>query len=759
MTGNYGEGLPFTVRTLNRFIWNAIMKTMRLHTDGIIMHIGCHRGRRLRSTPRGDRHLVTWFVSFVLLVMQSMSLVAQEDADIAGRWHGTIDVPGSPLPIEIELERDGGGWSGSYTIAAQGIKEFPLEKISFDPPIVRFALGGGIPGAPHFTMELTENGSAMRGTFAQSGATMDASFGRSASAATAAPEVDLDALADDLDTYLRDAVTEWELPGLAVAIVTPDAEYVRGFGLRDRANGLPVTPSTLFMIGSTTKAFTSTIIGSLVDDGLLDWDEPVVTYLPDFKLHDAYATEHLRVRDLLSHVSGLPRHDLLWYASALSRRELFDRLIHLEPTAAPYQQWQYNNLMFMTAGVLAERVSGKSWEDLVRERIFSPLAMSRSTVTNAELLADGNRAVAYAITEKDEKPLPYHNLDAVGPAGSIASSAEDLTGWLRLNIGEGKAGDRTVASTGSMRTIRSPQVVISGQAGVEGAHFSLYALGWMVTSYRGMLLVHHGGAIDGFIAHIGFLPEKGIGFAVMTNTTMPFPEVAMFDLIDKTLGLEPLDHGKEMAAKAEIMMKQMEEATGERFDRVAGTSPSHPLGAYTGAFEHPAYGRVDITLEGKRLVMTSEGESHPMEHFHYDVFAIEAEESIADGVLLHFQQNARGDITGVAVPLEPAVDPILFTRMPDMRLTDPALLKKMTGTYATSTMTVTVDVDGSSLTVDVPGQQVYAMIPSLYVPGERAEFTLKGMEEFRIRFVEEKGTYVRLLFLQPNGTFPAERVH
>src|SRR6185436_12651487 len=202
------------------------------------------------------------------------------------------------------------------------------------------------------------------------------------------------------DIFVEQAMKDWKVPGLALAVVKDgQIVYAKGYGYRDVKNGLKVTPETLFAIGSCSKAFTAAAIGILVDEGKLEWDKPVKTYLPDFMLWDEYASAHLTVRDLLTHQSGLPRHDLMWYGSPLSRQEIFERLRYLEPSAPLHAKYQYNNLMFMTAGLLLERVAGLTWEEFVRQRIFAPLGMKNSNTS----VVDAQKAADYSLPYGEEK--------------------------------------------------------------------------------------------------------------------------------------------------------------------------------------------------------------------------------------------------------------------------------------------------------------------------------------------------------------------
>lgn len=280
-----------------------------------------------------------------------------------------------------------------------------------------------------------------------------------------------------LDGFVEQVMKDWHVPGLAVAIVKDgQVVYAKGFGYRDVKKELKVTPDTLFAIGSCSKAFTATALAILAGEGKLDWDKSVRDYLPDFRLHDAYATAQLRPRDLVTHQSGLPRHDLIWYGSPLSRKELFDRLHHLEPSKPLHAKYQYNNLMFMTAGVLIERISGSTWEEFVRRRILDPLGMKTSTFSVNDSQKTSNFSLPYQEQKGEVKEIPFRNIDAIGPAGSINSSVNEMTRWLLVQLGKGKFEGRQVIPEKNLGEVHAPQIVAGGDLKYDESFYSSYAM-------------------------------------------------------------------------------------------------------------------------------------------------------------------------------------------------------------------------------------------------------------------------------------------
>jgi CubicO group peptidase (beta-lactamase class C family) len=287
-----------------------------------------------------------------------------------------------------------------------------------------------------------------------------------------------------LDGFVEEVMKEWKVPGLAVGIVK-DGKLVhaKGYGVRDLSKGSKVTPDTLFAIGSCSKAFTATAVAMLVEEGKLDWDKPVIDYMPNFRLYDSYASAYLRVRDLVTHQSGVPRHDMVWYGSPLSRAELFERLRYLEPSRPLHSRYQYNNLMFMAAGVLIERVSGITWEEFVRRRILEPLSMKTSNFSVNDLQKLADFSLPYQEAKGEVKLIPFRNIDAIGPAGSINSSVNEMAQWLLLQLGKGTVSGRKVISEKNLAEVHTPQIVAGGDLKYDESFYSSYAMGWSVTSY------------------------------------------------------------------------------------------------------------------------------------------------------------------------------------------------------------------------------------------------------------------------------------
>ena len=309
------------------------------------------------------------------------------------------------------------------------------------------------------------------------------------------------------DAYVSRAVQTWKIPGLSIAIVRNDSViYARGFGVLAVRGATPVNEKTLFEIGSSSKAFTATLIAMLVTDGKMHWDDRLTTYLPDFRMYDPVANEAVTIRDALSHRSGIARGELAWLGSGLSRDEVLHRVRFLKPEAPFRSHYSYQNMMFLAAGQAAGKAGGSSWDQLVRERIFQPLSMT-STVTTSRALANPNVAAPHGMDHDTAFVKPPFDADNIAPAGSILSSATDMAQWLRFQLDDGVVGGKRLVSSAALRETHTPQILMGAGGGRSGAtdsvkRFSSYGMGWMVEDYRNALSWQHGGNTLGMTAAV-----------------------------------------------------------------------------------------------------------------------------------------------------------------------------------------------------------------------------------------------------------------
>ncbi|MGB2984470.1 MAG: serine hydrolase, partial [Phycisphaerae bacterium] len=512
----------------------------------------------------------------------------------------------------IDFEKKGDAWEGKISIPMQNAKDIPLANITVEGVNVAFDMPG-VPGDPKFSGEFSEDGEKISGEFTQGGVTATFKLERKEDRGPAAREA-LEGFEEFIDQALRD----WETPGLAIGIVLDDEViYARGFGLRDIEKELPVTPETLFAIGSCTKAFTTFVLGMLVDEGKLDLDKPVGDYLPGFRLYDEHAGTHLTPRDLVTHRSGLPRHDLAWYNSDFDRATLVERLPYYQPNKDLRETWQYNNMMFLTAGYLAGQLAGGTWEQAVRERIFDPLGMTQSNFS----VDDSQKAPDFALPyeEKDDeiRKMAFRNIDNVGPAGSINSNIEDMTKWMMVHLNKGKLGGKEIINKATLTDMHTPHMAIAAIPEEKEFSPASYGLGWMVDTYRGHYRVHHGGNIDGFSALVTLFPRDGLGIVTFANkNAAAMPKLATIHAADRVLGLEYKDWNGEALEKWKLGKQARKEAEEKKETlRKPGTKPAHALEEYAGEYEHPGYGLLKIELKYEQLVMVVNNIVTPLVHW------------------------------------------------------------------------------------------------------------------------------------------------
>lgn len=672
--------------------------------------------------------------------------------DPAGHWNGTIEIPATPLKIDVDFSKKDGAWTADISIPAQNARDLPLSEIKIEGRDVSFIISS-IPGNPTFKGKLADDGKTIAGTFTQGGQNFPFKLERGANAADLAK----DALAG-FEQFVEQARKDWKVPGVAVVIVKDEqVVFAKGFGERDLENHKPVTTQTLFAIGSCSKAFTTFLMGQLVDDGKLEWDKPVRAYIPTFQVNDPTASAQMTPRDLVTHRSGLPRHDTVWYNSPLSRAELLARLPYLESNKPFRSAWQYNNLMYLTAGVVTERVAGKPWEDSIRERIFAPLGMKRANFSVSDSRKDADAALPYEERKDEIKRMAFRNIDNMGPAGSINACVDDLAPWIIVHLNDGKYQGKPVIRSATLAELHAPQMVMGARQTEPQIVPVGYACGWMVDVYRGRPRVHHGGAIDGFLAQIYLLPEDRLGVAVLCNLSgTPLADLVVQHAIDRMLKLETTDWNAQALAKrriAEAARKEAEKKKGSV--RKPNTKPAHELKEYAGEYEHSGYGVLKIDLKDGRLEATYNNIVTPLEHWHYEVFncgATETEHVFEDQKIL-FVTGMDGEVEALQAVQETLLPPATFKRKPDARLSDPAYLKRFVGDYDLSGQTIKISPQGKLLVAEVPGQPPYELEPT-----RDDGFNLKGLSGFHVKFVsDEKGEVKEARFDQPNGVFSATR--
>ena len=470
------------------------------------------------------------------------------------------------------------------------------------------------------------------------------------------------------DEYVAQAMKEWEVPGLAIAVVKDDRiVFAKGYGVRELGGTAAVDEHTLFAIGSSSKAFTAAALAILVDEGKIKWDDPVTKYLPGFQLFDPYSTRELTVRDLVTHRSGLERGDLLWYASPYDRNEVLRRVRFLKPSWSVRSRFGYQNIMYLAAGQIQPAVLGKEWDDVMRERIFVPLGMNASNTSIRKFAGIDNVASPHSKIDDKLQKVAWRNIDNIGPAGSINSNVTDMAQWLRMNLGGGTYEKKKVLSAAAVKEMQTPQTIIRIEGQNERlypeAHFLNYGLGWFLSDFRGRKLVEHGGAIDGMRSSVAMLPEEKLGVVILTNRHgSVLPHVLMYRVFDAYLGVTKRDWSGEMRKKFKALEEQAKAAEKKTEDeRVKGTSPSLALEKYAGTYQNEMYGETKFVLkDGKLASEFGPNFNGDLEHWHFDTFRVVWRDRMEGKGFVVFKLNAKGKPDTVSI--DGLGD---FTRVPD----------------------------------------------------------------------------------------------
>ncbi len=471
------------------------------------------------------------------------------------------------------------------------------------------------------------------------------------------PQVSGD-LENDFAEFVRTTLKEWQAPGVAFSVVK-DGELIHNsaFGLCDVESRLPVTTNTLFGIASLTKAFTTAALAMLVDDGLLDWDVPIRSYLPDFQTSDPFITEHLTLRDIVTHRSGLARHDHVWLGTPFTRDELIGSIRWLGFSRGFRQSYQYNNLLYIVAGRVIESVSGIRWEDFISYRLLRPLGMSSTIFAGDDIETRSDFSKSYSVAGTGYEPAPQRDLAALGPAGSMYSNSVDMSKWMLFQLNKGVVRMDTLVSPAQMSDIQSLWVHSEQGSGNDDIRSTGYGLGWRIGSYRGNEIVYHSGAIGGYRALAILVPSHRLGIISLTNINRSqVNQVLAYTFLDRLLGLEPIDWNRRFKSRQSPLRTV-------RCDKAPKMHLSYDL--YTGRFVHPAYGEIQFQVQGKRLIISRYGTVSRMEPCRDHTFRRDRATwgVFRPGITFRFETGTDGSIDRVLIPLEPDIDDIEFIRV------------------------------------------------------------------------------------------------
>ena len=473
-----------------------------------------------------------------------------------------------------------------------------------------------------------------------------------------------------LDQYITQAMKDWNVPGLSIAVVKGDSTvFLKGYGVRALGKPDPVTPNTLFAIGSNSKSFTAAAIGMLVDDGTMRWDDKVTRWLPGFQVYDPYVTRELTLRDVLSHRAGLGRRgDYLWLVVGYPRSEVLRRIRFLEPNAGFRTELGYQNAMFLAGGEAAAAAAGMSWDDLVKTRILRPLGMTRSNTSTRDQAQDSDVAQPHSMRDSVLTVVPWRNIDNIAPAGSINSSAAEMTRYLRFIFNDGTFEGKQLLKPATLRVITTPHTITPVQPDTlyPSIHFRAYGLGWGLSDYRGRKVQAHSGGIDGMLSWMTVVPEEKLGIMILTNgDNHGVGQGLLYRIMDAYLGGEPRDWNA--INLAQFKRSQATQQTRERARiaaRAPNTSPSRPLAAYEGVYADSMYGDLRIRVEGGKLIadIGPNGAGGELEHWQYDAFRLVWRDRAFGRSDLTFSLDRDG--RPASIRIDTGQDPMNFKRRP-----------------------------------------------------------------------------------------------
>jgi CubicO group peptidase (beta-lactamase class C family) len=454
-----------------------------------------------------------------------------------------------------------------------------------------------------------------------------------------------------LDAYVNQTLATWHVPGVSIAIVRNDSVlYTKGYGVRAYGNPAPVDDHTLFEIGSSSKAFTATLVAMLVSDGKMRWDAHVFDYLPGFRLYDPYASAELTIRDALTHRSGLARGELVWLGAGVSRDEILHRMRYLKPSWGFRARFGYQNMMYLAAGEAAAKAAGTTWDDLITKRIFEPLGMT-SSVTSMPKDVGSNLASPHTAPHDSLRVLTRSSLEDIAPAGSINSNARDMAQWLRFQLADGMYNGKRLVSSAALKTMHTPQIVIGpGELGPPDSlvTFSTYGMGWIVEDYRHQLVWQHGGNTLGMTAAVGMMPEHKFGVVVLSNMAgSQVPDLLMRYIFERQLGVPKRDISAEAYARYQVQLRRADSAEKAQLAlRAPGAKPPFPLSAYAATYSDSLYGDATVSVQDDHLVLTRGEWKGPLTYWNDENFRWSEL-----GMFVKFDVSPLGAISGMTFGL------------------------------------------------------------------------------------------------------------
>jgi CubicO group peptidase (beta-lactamase class C family) len=429
-----------------------------------------------------------------------------------------------------------------------------------------------------------------------------------------------------LDAYYAKALKDWDVPGMSIAIVK-DGKVIfsKGYGVKEAGKSEAPDENTLYAIASNSKAFTSAAIAQLVEEGKLGWNDKVQKHLPYFELYDPYVSSETTIRDILSHRVGLGTFsgDLIWYRSTLSPEQIVRHLKYL-PRAYDFRSgYGYSNVMFVTAGEVMKKITGKEWGQNIEERFFKPLGMTRSISTTKDISKKGNAATPHALIDGVHKPIAWEDWQSVAATGGIISSVKDMSQWMIANLNHGIYNGDTLFSKQSRNMLWTPHnsFPVDHTSADKSVHLRGYGLGWGINDYRGRLRVGHTGGYSGMVSAVALIPDEKLGVVVLTNGMKPIFGPLVNYTIDAFLKAPEKDwSGENLANYKKYKDTRIEERVNAR---VQNTKPSIAVENYVGEYVADSYGKITVKNEAGKLKILFEHTpdlNASLEHWHYDVW-------------------------------------------------------------------------------------------------------------------------------------------
>lgn len=459
-----------------------------------------------------------------------------------------------------------------------------------------------------------------------------------------------------IDQYIDSLMKTWKIPGLAIGVVYGDQLiFGKGYGYRDLEKKLPVQTTTIFPIASNTKLFTATSVCMLANEGKLNLDKPVKTYMPSLNFFNDELNAGVTLRDMLSHRTGLPTYNGIWISSTSTRKEAVEKVAYMKPMLGFREGFIYNNMMFAASGAVIENISGTSWEEDTRKRLLQPLEMNATVFTDTEMIGTGNFSYSYFAPDstKELKKITYMaQSNALGPAGTIKSTIEDMSHWMIVQLNNGKYKGRQVIPESVIRETLIPNNIADKTSRWNELSNGLYGLGRQIQMYKGYKITTHTGSIDGFYSNLTFIPSEKLGVFVIYNSRPAgiIRTVIAFPIIDRLLDLAKTNWSERyLKIDSNEIAADVKERDSIKASAIKNTVPSHPLKDFTGVYQSPIYGEMQVELKDNLLIMMFRKQQSSLIHFHFDQFVTNEQMTDRPEFRLHFLTGANGEIDRISL--------------------------------------------------------------------------------------------------------------